>query len=222
VRYGYDPGRARAARSLREEPLQGFGRKVAAASWSAPMFLGRYYDALFARAEGATLIARDIKNVIERATCCDAGTPCAPLRSEPDVRPVSMYLNDVFTVTVEPAGLPGISVPAGLTADGLRLGSAAARPSTRRPVLRGRARARESGGLQGRAANMVEIVRTRDQTSSPRRKLLQAPPGPGKSSSHGSPRPGLSKRSLLGRNGIAPNQSQVSPRGRGHARHAAR
>jgi aspartyl-tRNA(Asn)/glutamyl-tRNA(Gln) amidotransferase subunit A len=36
--------------------------------------------------------------------------------------PVSMYLNDVFTVTVNLAGLPGISVPAGLTPEGLPLG----------------------------------------------------------------------------------------------------
>ena len=33
-----------------------------------------------------------------------------------------MYLNDVFTVTVNLAGLPGLAVPAGLTADGLPLG----------------------------------------------------------------------------------------------------
>ena len=36
--------------------------------------------------------------------------------------PVSMYLNDVFTVPVNLAGLPGISVPAGSSADGLPLG----------------------------------------------------------------------------------------------------
>ncbi|MEQ8951565.1 amidase family protein, partial [Parvibaculum sp.] len=36
--------------------------------------------------------------------------------------PLSMYLNDVFTVTVNLAGLPGISVPAGLSAEGLPLG----------------------------------------------------------------------------------------------------
>jgi aspartyl-tRNA(Asn)/glutamyl-tRNA(Gln) amidotransferase subunit A len=36
--------------------------------------------------------------------------------------PVQMYLNDVFTVTVNLAGLPGISVPAGLDANGLPLG----------------------------------------------------------------------------------------------------
>src|SRR6202012_5689594 len=36
--------------------------------------------------------------------------------------PVSMYLNDIFTVTVNLAGLPGLAVPAGLTANGLPLG----------------------------------------------------------------------------------------------------
>ena len=36
--------------------------------------------------------------------------------------PIEMYLNDIFTVTVNKAGHPGIAVPAGLTADGLPLG----------------------------------------------------------------------------------------------------
>ena len=39
-----------------------------------------------------------------------------------DADPVQMYLNDVFTVTVNLAGLPGISVPAGLDKKGLPLG----------------------------------------------------------------------------------------------------
>ena len=39
-----------------------------------------------------------------------------------DADPVQMYLNDVFTVTVNLAGLPGIAVPAGLDDDGLPLG----------------------------------------------------------------------------------------------------
>jgi aspartyl-tRNA(Asn)/glutamyl-tRNA(Gln) amidotransferase subunit A len=38
------------------------------------------------------------------------------------VDPIEMYLNDVFTVTVNMAGLPGISVPGGLSAEGLPLG----------------------------------------------------------------------------------------------------
>lgn len=36
--------------------------------------------------------------------------------------PVAMYLNDVFTVTVNLAGLPGVSIPAGLSSEGLPLG----------------------------------------------------------------------------------------------------
>ena len=39
-----------------------------------------------------------------------------------DADPIEMYLNDVFTVTVNLAGLPGVSVPAGLTDQGLPLG----------------------------------------------------------------------------------------------------
>jgi aspartyl-tRNA(Asn)/glutamyl-tRNA(Gln) amidotransferase subunit A len=71
-----------------------------------------------------TLIARDFSQAFER---CDAIlTPATPgpafAIGEKTADPVSMYLNDVFTVTVNLAGLPGISVPSGLTAGGLPLG----------------------------------------------------------------------------------------------------
>ncbi len=54
-------------------------------------------------------------------------TPATPsaafgLGEMADADPVQMYLNDVFTVTVNLAGLPGIAVPAGLDAQGLPLG----------------------------------------------------------------------------------------------------
>jgi aspartyl-tRNA(Asn)/glutamyl-tRNA(Gln) amidotransferase subunit A len=54
-------------------------------------------------------------------------TPATPsaafgLGEMTDADPVAMYLNDVFTVTVNLAGLPGISVPTGLNSDGLPLG----------------------------------------------------------------------------------------------------
>ncbi|MXI55101.1 Asp-tRNA(Asn)/Glu-tRNA(Gln) amidotransferase subunit GatA, partial [Escherichia coli] len=50
-------------------------------------------------------------------------TPSAafPLGSMQDADPVEMYLNDVFTVTVNLAGLPGLSVPVGLNSQGLPL-----------------------------------------------------------------------------------------------------
>ncbi|MFD1341914.1 Asp-tRNA(Asn)/Glu-tRNA(Gln) amidotransferase subunit GatA [Litorisediminicola beolgyonensis] len=85
-----------------------------------------FYDAYYNRARKVrTLIKRDFEEVF--ADGVDAiltpATPSAafPLGMEMD-DPVQMYLNDVFTVTVNLAGLPGISVPAGTDATGLPLG----------------------------------------------------------------------------------------------------
>jgi aspartyl-tRNA(Asn)/glutamyl-tRNA(Gln) amidotransferase subunit A len=84
-----------------------------------------YYDAYYSRAQKIrTLILRDFEQAFEK---CDVLlTPATPgpafALGAKSNDPISMYLNDVFTVTVNLAGLPGISVPAGLTADGLPLG----------------------------------------------------------------------------------------------------
>ncbi|WP_419912513.1 Asp-tRNA(Asn)/Glu-tRNA(Gln) amidotransferase subunit GatA [Hoeflea sp.] len=87
-----------------------------------------YYDAYYLRAQKVrTLIKRDFETVF------DAGvdailTPATPSAAfgiaDQDMAadPVKMYLNDIFTVTVNMAGLPGIAVPAGLDAQGLPLG----------------------------------------------------------------------------------------------------
>ena len=62
----------------------------------------------------------------DRATCDAILTPTAPSAPFAVGRkvndPITMYLNDIFTVTTNLAGLPGISVPAGLDGDGLPLG----------------------------------------------------------------------------------------------------
>ena len=86
-----------------------------------------FYDAYYNRARRVrTLIKRDFEEVF--ADGVDAiltpTTPSAafPLGSMEHADPVEMYLNDVFTVTVNLAGLPGISVPAGQDAAGLPLG----------------------------------------------------------------------------------------------------
>lgn len=84
-----------------------------------------YYDAYYLKAQQVrTLIARDFAQAYK--TCDVLLTPTAPSAAfgigEKSADPLSMYLNDVFTVTVNLAGLPGISVPAGLSGEGLPLG----------------------------------------------------------------------------------------------------
>ncbi|HJS31416.1 MAG TPA: amidase family protein, partial [Alphaproteobacteria bacterium] len=84
-----------------------------------------YYDAYYLKAQRVrALIARDFADAYKK---CDVIlTPTAPSAAfaigDKADDPIAMYLNDVFTVTVNLAGLPGISVPAGLSADGLPLG----------------------------------------------------------------------------------------------------
>ena len=84
-----------------------------------------YYDAYYVKAlQVRRLIAEDFIKAYEK---CDVlltpTTPTAAFELGKNVEdPLKMYLNDVFTVTVNLAGLPGISVPAGLDASGLPLG----------------------------------------------------------------------------------------------------
>lgn len=84
-----------------------------------------YYDAYYLKAQKVrTLIARDFTESFADVDLLL--TPTAPSAAfgigEKTDDLLSMYLNDVFTVTVNLAGLPGISVPAGLSAEGLPLG----------------------------------------------------------------------------------------------------
>ncbi len=104
----------------------GFGREVQRRILIGTYVLSAgYYDAYYLRAQKVrTLIARDFDQAFEK---CDVLlTPTSPSPAfgigEKTDDPISMYLNDVFTVTVNLAGLPGISVPAGLNNDGLPLG----------------------------------------------------------------------------------------------------
>ena len=84
-----------------------------------------YYDAYYLKAQKIrALIARDFDRAFEQVDAIL--TPTAPSAAfaigEKMDDPVAMYLNDVFTVPVNLAGLPGLSLPAGLSADGLPLG----------------------------------------------------------------------------------------------------
>jgi aspartyl-tRNA(Asn)/glutamyl-tRNA(Gln) amidotransferase subunit A len=84
-----------------------------------------YYDAYYLKAQKVRRkIADDFDAVFQEVDALL--TPTAPSAAfalgERTADPIAMYLNDVFTVTVNLAGLPGISVPAGLSGEGLPLG----------------------------------------------------------------------------------------------------
>jgi aspartyl-tRNA(Asn)/glutamyl-tRNA(Gln) amidotransferase subunit A len=84
-----------------------------------------YYDAYYLKAQKVRRrIADDFKAVFERCDCLlTPATPTAAFAlGATDVDPVTMYLNDVFTVTANLAGVPALSLPAGLDKDGLPLG----------------------------------------------------------------------------------------------------
>jgi len=104
----------------------GFGREVQRRILIGTYVLSAgYYDAYYLRAQKIrTLIARDFEQAFEK--CDMLLTPTSPSPAfgigEKTDDPISMYLNDVFTVTVNLAGLPGISVPAGVNNEGLPLG----------------------------------------------------------------------------------------------------
>lgn len=84
-----------------------------------------YYDAYYLKAQKVRqLIYQDFVKAFEHVEAILTPTtpsPAFPLGDKSD-DPVSMYLNDVFTVPASLAGLPGISVPAGLSSNGLPLG----------------------------------------------------------------------------------------------------
>jgi aspartyl-tRNA(Asn)/glutamyl-tRNA(Gln) amidotransferase subunit A len=103
----------------------GFGREVQRRVMIGTYVLSAgYYDAYYVRAQKIrTLIKRDFDRAWDKVdVVLTPATPSPAFAPGEITDPVQMYLNDIFTVTVNMAGLPGISVPAGLSADGLPLG----------------------------------------------------------------------------------------------------
>jgi aspartyl-tRNA(Asn)/glutamyl-tRNA(Gln) amidotransferase subunit A len=107
---------------------EGFGKEVRRRIMIGTYVLSAgYYDAYYLRAQRIrTLIKRDFDLAYESGVDAIL-TPATPSPAfaqgeKGSADPVEMYLNDVFTVTVNMAGLPGLVVPAGLSSDGLPLG----------------------------------------------------------------------------------------------------
>ena len=106
---------------------EGFGAEVQRRVMIGTYVLSAgFYDAYYNRARKVrTLIKKDFEDVFAKGIDAIL-TPATPSSAfglgEASDDPVQMYLNDVFTVTVNMAGLPGIAVPAGMDAQGLPLG----------------------------------------------------------------------------------------------------
>ena len=103
----------------------GFGKEVQRRILIGTYVLSAgYYDAYYVRAQKIrTLIKRDFDEAWNKVDVVLTPATPSPAFAPGEISdPVQMYLNDIFTVTVNMAGLPGISVPAGLSADGLPLG----------------------------------------------------------------------------------------------------
>ncbi|MCJ2101725.1 Asp-tRNA(Asn)/Glu-tRNA(Gln) amidotransferase subunit GatA [Methylobacterium sp. E-046] len=128
VRYGLRVPGKDIAGMYENTRAAGFGREVKRRIMIGTYVLSAgYYDAYYVRAQKIrTLIKRDFEAAY--ADGVDAIlTPATPsaafgIGEKASADPVEMYLNDVFTVTVNMAGLPGIAVPAGLDGQGLPLG----------------------------------------------------------------------------------------------------
>jgi aspartyl-tRNA(Asn)/glutamyl-tRNA(Gln) amidotransferase subunit A len=141
VRFGLRVPGATLDEMYRNTRGQGFGAEVRRRILIGTYVLSAgYYDAYYLKAQKVrSLIARDFREAFK--TVDVILTPTAPSDAfaigEKTDDPVTMYLNDVFTVPTSLAGLPAISVPAGLSARGLPLGlQLIGRPFDEETVLR--------------------------------------------------------------------------------------
>ena len=207
----------------------GFGKEVRRRVMIGTYVLSAgYYDAYYLKAQKVrTLIKRDFEQAFEQVDLVltpATPTPAFCIGDKMD-DPIAMWLNDVFTVTGNLAGLPGISVPAGLSADGLPLGlQLIGRPFDEATVLRAAdvlERAADFTGeaaLPGRRNGAMSEARRHEQPDSGRDRRLG-----GRGRPRGA-RPGhLRGQAVLGRVHRVRRRAQC-PRladRRRHARHAA-
>jgi aspartyl-tRNA(Asn)/glutamyl-tRNA(Gln) amidotransferase subunit A len=128
VRYGLREAASDITDMYERTRAKGFGAEVRRRVMIGTYVLSAgYYDAYYLRAQKVrTLTKRDFEQCFAQGVhaMLTPATPSAAfgLGEKGQADPVEMYLNDVFTVTVNMAGLPGIALPAGLDSQGLPLG----------------------------------------------------------------------------------------------------
>jgi aspartyl-tRNA(Asn)/glutamyl-tRNA(Gln) amidotransferase subunit A len=127
VRYGF---RVKGAGSLSEmyrgSREQGFGSEVKRRIMLGTYALSAgYYDAYYLKAQRVrTLLTRDFEEAFTKVDAIvgpTSPTPAFKLGEKVD-DPLAMYLADIYTVTANLAGIPGISIPVGANKDGLPIG----------------------------------------------------------------------------------------------------
>ncbi|HVE87325.1 MAG TPA: Asp-tRNA(Asn)/Glu-tRNA(Gln) amidotransferase subunit GatA [Myxococcales bacterium] len=127
VRFGLRAGGDQPLREMYSRTReQGFGAEVKRRIMLGTYALSAgYYDAYYLKAQKVrTLIRRDFTQAfgsVDAILCATAPTPPFPLGAKVD-DPMAMYLNDVLTLPVNLAGLPGLSVPCGFSRSGLPIG----------------------------------------------------------------------------------------------------
>lgn len=140
VRYGFRAEDAPELRQMyRKTREEGFGPEVKRRIMLGTYVLSAgYYDAYYRKAQQVrTLIKNDFLSAFTR---CDALiTPTSPTTAFPLGEkvddPLAMYLNDIYTVTANLAGIPGLSVPCGLSQERLPIGFQLLGPYWSEPTL---------------------------------------------------------------------------------------
>jgi aspartyl-tRNA(Asn)/glutamyl-tRNA(Gln) amidotransferase subunit A len=127
VRYGFRAEEATELRSMyRRTREEGFGPEVKRRIMLGTYVLSAgYYDAYYRKAQQVRMLLReDFRRAFE--TCDAIITPTSPtpafLIGEKTDDPLAMYLNDIYTVTANLAGIPGMNVPCGLSSERLPIG----------------------------------------------------------------------------------------------------